>query len=144
MTENKELFGQIKDLEFEANKKGGWIAFGPNNFNCTVFEAKVTDPAGKWVLAYKCMTFTFDTPEEAKAAANAHHKAEMSKYLEPVNPVLSEVSDLINAVEALPVEEWVQQDANGDPELLGYVMQAQGEWDDVVKALALLQPNKDD
>ena len=38
-------------------------------------------------------------------------------------------------VKRLPVEEWVEQDAHGDPELIGYVMQAQGEWDDVMKAL---------
>lgn len=41
---------------------------------------------------------------------------------------------LIDAVDRLPVEEWVETDDQGDPELLGYVMQAQGEWDEVRQA----------
>lgn len=43
---------------------------------------------------------------------------------------------LADAVKALPVEKWMQRDGNGDPELLGYTMQAEGEWDAV---LAILQ-----
>ena len=39
------------------------------------------------------------------------------------------------AIKALPVEEWVEQDKNGDAVLIGYVMQASGEWDRVLTIL---------
>ena len=42
---------------------------------------------------------------------------------------------LADAVNDLPVEEWVEQDGYGDPCLIGYTMQAQGEWDAVRKVL---------
>ena len=43
---------------------------------------------------------------------------------------------LIEAVEALPVEEWVEQDHNDEPVLIGYVMQARSEWDRVKEIIA--------
>lgn len=52
------------------------------------------------------------------------------------------VAELVEAVKKLPVEDWVERDFNGDPELLGYVMQCQGEWDEVrrkIEALTALQ-----
>lgn len=39
------------------------------------------------------------------------------------------------AVMKLPVEEMVERDNQGDPFLVGYCMQAQGEWDNVTQAL---------
>ena len=44
------------------------------------------------------------------------------------------LDELVDAVRALPVDEWVDID-RGEPYLVGYVMQAQGEWDRVLKAL---------
>lgn len=41
---------------------------------------------------------------------------------------------LIEAVKSLPVEDWVETDFNGQPKLLGYVMQARHEWDEVRNA----------
>jgi hypothetical protein len=45
------------------------------------------------------------------------------------------VAELKAAIRALPVEEWVERDSHGDPYLVGYVMQAQGEWDAVLRLL---------
>ena len=61
------------------------------------------------------------------------------------------VAKLVDAVNALPVEEWVVEhtryNAYGEPvlepELIGYVMQAQGEWDAVKAALKALQEKAD-
>lgn len=37
--------------------------------------------------------------------------------------------NLVQAVEHLPVTDWVQPDQFGKPEFLGYLIQAQGDWD---------------
>lgn len=42
---------------------------------------------------------------------------------------------LFESVNNLPVEDWVEQDSDGSPELIGYVMQATKEWDEVVSAM---------
>jgi hypothetical protein len=39
----------------------------------------------------------------------------------------------------LPVEHWVQEGPHGEPVLVGYVMQAQGEWDAVNEAVDAIQ-----
>ncbi|MEM9085343.1 MAG: hypothetical protein AAGB23_05420 [Pseudomonadota bacterium] len=49
------------------------------------------------------------------------------------------VAELIAAVKALPVEEMIHQEPDGSPTLLGYCMQAQGEWEHVKQALAKLE-----
>jgi hypothetical protein len=49
---------------------------------------------------------------------------------------IERLRELEAAVKALPVEEWVEREPDGSPMLVGYVMQAQGEWDRVRKALA--------
>ncbi|MEN3973071.1 hypothetical protein WJS89_10365 [Sphingomicrobium sp. XHP0235] len=41
---------------------------------------------------------------------------------------------LVAKVDALPVEDMVHVEPDGSPTLLGYAMQAQGEWDDVKRA----------
>lgn len=52
------------------------------------------------------------------------------------------VAGLIEAINALPVEELVQEGPHGEPELVGYGMQAQGEWDEVTQLIAKLQESK--
>lgn len=42
--------------------------------------------------------------------------------------------ELVEAVEALPVEDMVDADRDGSPILVGYQMQAQGEWDTARRA----------
>lgn len=81
----------------------------------------------------------FPTIDEAKIVAAAHYESQLMNSLEPS---LDRVGDLIKAVEKLPVEEWIQADDFGDPELIGYVMQSQGEWDNVVKALRALKEER--
>ena len=45
------------------------------------------------------------------------------------------VRKLIDAVQALPVEEWIERDQHNEPELVGYVIQCQGEWDAVLQTI---------
>jgi len=47
---------------------------------------------------------------------------------------------LSEAVRALPVEDLVQTGPDGGPELVGYGMMAQGEWDRVKAALPPQEP----
>ena len=49
------------------------------------------------------------------------------------------VDALIEKIKALPVEHWVQEGPDGEPVLVGYVMQAQGEWVAVNEAVAALE-----
>ena len=55
--------------------------------------------------------------------------------LKRIRELESHLDALRSAVKALPVDELVDMDRYGSPVLLGYVMQAQGEWDAVIKAL---------
>lgn len=50
------------------------------------------------------------------------------------------VTELIAAVKALPVDEIIEVDYDGNPTLVGYAMQAQGEWDRVLQALRPFEP----
>lgn len=54
---------------------------------------------------------------------------------EELGNVQIENARLREAVKALPVEEMVHQYPDGSAELIGYQMQAQGEWVDVLAAL---------
>jgi hypothetical protein len=49
------------------------------------------------------------------------------------------VDALVEKIKALPVEHWVQEGPHGEPVLVGYIMQAQGEWDAVNEAIAAIQ-----
>ena len=50
---------------------------------------------------------------------------------------------LLEAVEKLPVKEWTDQDESGEAYLVGYVMQAQGEWDEVQKAVRSIRARQE-
>lgn len=60
---------------------------------------------------------------------------ENERLKQRIRELESHLDALRSAVKALPVEEWVETGSDGSPELIGYIMQAQGEWDAVIKAL---------
>lgn len=45
------------------------------------------------------------------------------------------LKELKDAVKVLPVEEWVEQDIDGEPCLVGYKMQAREEWERIKELL---------
>lgn len=45
------------------------------------------------------------------------------------------LKNLEAAVHKLPVKEWVEANGYGEPEPIGYIMQAREEWDDVMRLL---------
>jgi len=53
---------------------------------------------------------------------------------ERIAELKSKLGALVNAVNALPVQECIGTH-NGEPYLIGYGMQAQGEWHDVLSAI---------
>jgi len=72
--------------------------------------------------------------EMAEAVANLFNKSAWPpKHKHKLKADL--ITELVEAVKALPVEEMIEQGPNGELTLLGYCMQAQGEWDRVCKAL---------
>ena len=73
-------------------------------------------------------------------AISERKNSEMELQIEQLQAKLDAVQPLVDAVKALPVEEWVEQERDGSPYLVGYVMQAQGEWDRVESALRDLEP----
>lgn len=63
-------------------------------------------------------------------------EAERDRAREELARVREMGDALAGAIRGLPVEEWVEQERDGSPTLIGYVMQAQGEWDAASQALA--------
>ena len=54
---------------------------------------------------------------------------------ERIRELEAHLDALRSSVKALPLEECVETSGDGSPELIGYVMQAAGEWDAVIKAM---------
>ena len=60
--------------------------------------------------------------------------------VEDYEDLTEQLAALSEAVRALPVEDLVQTGPDGGPELVGYGMMAQGEWDRVKAALPPQEP----
>lgn len=67
------------------------------------------------------------------------HQGEAEKIAAQRDALQAAAQKLIKAVRDLPVEEWTEVDNRGDLHLIGYVMQAQGEWDDVQRSATELE-----
>ena len=72
-------------------------------------------------------------PMGNKVVDTARIKAE--KMEQRIRKLEAHFDALRSAVKALPVEKWVKTGSDGSPELIGYIMRAQGDWDAVIKAL---------
>ena len=82
------------------------------------------------------------TKQLAESESNARgylNALQDEQVQDTLDDLIKQLTELSEAVRALPVEEMVQARANGygdiEQELLGYGMQCQGEWDRVRAAL---------
>ena len=79
-------------------------------------------------------THEHDTSEdqaywEGKIAGKVEAREEIERLRVNEQELAEALEKLSTAVSELPVRDWVEQENDGSPYLVGYVMQAQGEWD---------------